>query len=280
MLLGFLEEYIFGFSKFKGRSVLYVCNEGSPIRTGQIYVEDLYDVLDGILYSAATGNCSVRRSIQPRLGDINTVPEVIAVSLDIDAEVFSVAKKLAAMAADIIKALGAQPLVVFTGGKGYAVLTYLSEEYRQIGEQTYKALAEALREPLPEAATVEIPPIKGLVKVPFTRHEKTKNLVLLYDPERDKHIDDVQEATDALLKAEDSPLPYIERLVEKKEEERKPPAAVFEPADVKNGYGYLERLWADPSKLNDCLKRAAILIALYKGRDEESALAAAQDFLR
>lgn len=279
MLLGLIEEYVFGDARGYGRSVLYVCDEKAKwFRTGQVYVEGLDDIIDGILYSASTGGCSVRSSLQPRQGDINTVPFVTSMSIDIDAETFDVAKKVAKLAHSLLEGLNAVPLVVFTGGKGYALRVYLSREYREIEEEAYRSLGEMLAEPLPRVANIELPPIKGLIKVPFTRHEKTKQLVLLYDPKRDKHVDDPGEAADLLAKAEDKPLPMLKGFEPSKKKAVKPAEAALTSEERRGGgYEYLERL--DPTKLTDCRKRLAILWGLYKGGSVDEAVKAAEEFL-
>lgn len=277
MLLGLIEEYVFGDARGYGRSILYVCEKTKWFRTGQIYVEGLDDIIDGILYSASTGGCSVRSSLQPRQGDINTIPFVTSLSIDIDAETFDVAKKVAKLAYSLLEGLNTTPLVVFTGGKGYALRVYLSKEYREIEEEAYRSLGEMLTEPLPRVANIELPPIKGLIKVPFTRHEKTKQLVLFYDPKKDKHIDELDEAADLLAKAEDKPLPMLKGFEPSKKKAVKAPAVIPAAEERGGGYEYLENL--NPTKLTDCRKRLAILWGLYKGGTVEEAIKAAEEFL-
>jgi len=256
-LLLFLERWMFPTEG--GRSLLLTCGEKS---SGQQYVESFAEALP-MLVPAFVGFCGARISVQPRDGDINTIPRVEGASIDIDAGL-DLGKHLAKALSKKIEGLGAVPVVITTGGKGYAVRLFLDKQYASIGDAEYKALVKNLASMVPELGTIEILHRKALIRIPYTRHEETGNLVLVYDYMREEFVKDPAEALNLLERAIEHPLPYYKELLEGEEEAHQPPAP---PPPKPSGaapkaYEYIERLM-QATGLQDCRTRFAILIGRY-----------------
>lgn len=187
--LDFFEQYVF-MGKREGRAVLYTCKTGE---SAQVYAESISDVFD-ILFNGVAGFCDVRRSINPRRGDINTVPYIEHVGVDIDVEGDLEAAKIEAIKlAEVIERLDGRPLVVFTGGKGYSVVVPV-ENPLEPDDSLYRAIMSDLVAMSRILHADMNPGIKYLVRVPFTRHTKTDRMCLIYDYKNDKHVDYIDEA--------------------------------------------------------------------------------------
>lgn len=278
-LLLFLERWMFPTEG--GRSLLLTCGDRS---SGQQYVESLSEALP-MLVPAFVGLCGARVSVQPRDGDINTIPRTEGVSIDIDAGL-DLGKHLAKALAKKIEGLGATPVVIMTGGKGYAVRLFLDRQYANINDKEYKALAKNLASMVPELGTIETLHRKALIRIPYTRHEETGNLVLVYDYTREELVKDPAEALKLLERAIEHPLPFYKELLEGGEEEKeaRPPPTPPKPSGrAPKAYEYIEVLMR-ATGLHDCRTRFAILIGRYlytiKGWSKEEAKKFVEQWLK
>ena len=235
-----------------GRAILVTCDVSY-----QKYVESLYEFFPELVASMA-GFCGLRVSLQPRDGDINKVLYVHSISIDIDAVDLDVGRRIAVEYYKALEPL-TKPAIVFTAGKGYALRIYLAKEYRDINEEQYRTMGEHIRDLLPNLVTVEIPHMKGFIRIPYTINEKSGRQVLLVDRDG-QHVKDPKRALELIEEAEANPLEYIPELV--KVEKREVESVRESVGNMsKNGYEYIEKLLE--SKVSDCRKRFGILIGLY-----------------
>ena len=191
MWVEFFEKVIFvkpGDYAHRDRAVLYTCTDG---RSAQIYASGLHDVMD-LIFESLVGRCDLRRSVNPRAeGDINNVPYVEAIGIDIDVEGdITTARMEAKAVSEYIERIGGKPFVVFTGGKGYAVIIPITPLAPD--DRTYRELVKSIVSATKILHADLNPGIKYHVRVPMTRHTKTGNLVVAYDYKRDVHVDDIK----------------------------------------------------------------------------------------
>jgi len=215
-LLLALEKWIFP-SPSK-RTLLVTCGD----KGSQILVSSMIEAMKYIPLGLA-GVCGVRSSTNPKT-DPAHVELIEGLHIDIDSpENIELARHLAKLLAEQLNNLGVEPLVIFTGGKGYALRVFLDKEYYSISPAQYRRLAKEVAS-LVNLATVETPhPASSHIRVPFTRHEKTKEQVLLFDWRSEKHVESLEDIIAAIDVALEKRFPYIEELVAEKDEEEEVP---------------------------------------------------------
>lgn len=205
--LTFLEDWIFAGEKQFGRALLLTCKQSR-----QIYIQNMIEAIEYVAQGLA-GICGLRSSVQPRDGNINTVPYVQGFIIDNDSpDNPHVARITAVRQLELVQKLGGDGVIVFTGGKGYTLRVFLDKEYRNITAEQYKSLVSSFAIDM-GIVKAEVLNVKALIRVPYTVHEKSKARVLLYNPQTDKHIDDHEEAHSLFLKAMERPLPFYEELI-------------------------------------------------------------------
>ena len=247
------------------RTLLITCGESSA----QVLVSSMMEAMKYIPLGMA-GLCGVRSSVNPKIST-DKIAAVEGLHIDIDSpENLELARHLAKLLAEKIAGLDAEPLVVFTGGKGYAVRVFLDLSYGALSPSQYRKLVKEVTS-LIDLATVEMPhPVSSHIRVPYTRHEKTKSQILLFDWRSEKHVENPEDVVKAVDRALERRFPYIEELVSEEEEE----IVYKKPADV----GRKVPKWVE--KLIEYLKthgelchlaRVAVAQWLYvAGWDEES----------
>lgn len=201
------EEWIFP-SREHGRTLTVTCGDSGF----QTLVRTMCEAYP-LLARGLVGVCGVRSSIQPKV-DTSRVAYVEGLLLDIDTPSnIDVARFAATKLAHYIEMMGAQPVVVFTGGKGYAIRVFLSKEYRNIGEEQYVAMIKKISELVEVAEIDPVPVAVAAIRVPFTRHEKSGERVVIYDYRQQKHVEDPREALEIYGRSVEAPLPFYEELV-------------------------------------------------------------------
>jgi hypothetical protein len=191
------------------RTLLVTC-PGGP--SSQVAVSGPLDAWRYVSLGLA-GLCGVRSSTQPKASP-GRVESIEALHLDVDSPGnVELARHVAAILAERLAAMGAEPLAVFTGGKGYALRVFLDREYASISPEQYAALGREVAS-LADVTAVEVPhPVSSHIRVPFTRHEGTGWQVLLYDWRRGEHVRDPARTAEMVDAALGRPLPFMEELL-------------------------------------------------------------------
>ncbi|MBP1449453.1 MAG: DNA primase noncatalytic subunit PriX [Thermoproteus sp.] len=173
--LDFWERFIFGGTP---RAFLYVCND----KSAQIYVEGIHEVMDYMIASLL-GKCDVRRSVNPRARDINTVPSITAVAIDIDnPESPDLTFFEALKVKQFVEQIGGDALIVRTGGKGHYVYIPIDPpivDEEHILEKIYKSLLNDIVNSTKIKHADMAVNYKSHVRIPFTRHKETGNVVYI-----------------------------------------------------------------------------------------------------
>lgn len=250
------------------RTLLVTCPDGP---SSQVAASSALDAWRYVGLGLA-GLCGVRSSTQPKPSP-GRVEMIEALHLDVDSpENVELARHVAAILASRLADMGAEPLVVFTGGKGYALRVFLSREYASISPEQYASLGREIAS-LADLATVEVPhPVSSHIRVPFTVHERTGQRVLLYDWRREEHVRDPARVAEMVERALGKPLPFMEELLGAP----RPPPPAQQPAGGQRGRG---RVPAWVVKLIEYLRETGELChtgrvavaqwLLYAGRSED-----------